>query len=162
MRGAPQPRHVLTICYVHMRWNPANYQNFSNILTHDSNAKNIQECKMSLKQWQEAEVKSRLESNAWRNFVFSFSEKLTNMEGTVLTSGAGPLEIHFYKPLHWMAAWSKFWCVKVSQKSVMPLRSSNLPPRYIYQLWKGCETAEQAPCQEESWWDYSGAVLKQW
>lgn len=54
-----------------MRWNVA-ITRINNILTHDSNVKNIQECKMSLKQQQEAEVESRREPNAWKYLVSSF------------------------------------------------------------------------------------------
>lgn len=43
----------------------------NNILTHDSNVKNIQECKMPLQQSQKAEVRSRRELGPWKAVVFS-------------------------------------------------------------------------------------------
>lgn len=61
---------------MHTGWNVA-ITRINNILTHDSNVKNIQEWKMSLKQRQEAKVKSRLESDA---FLKDFNSFLQNVE----------------------------------------------------------------------------------
>lgn len=125
-----------------MRWNFA-ITRISNILTHDSNVKNIQECKMSLKQWQEAEVKSRLESNAWQNFVFSFLKADKYGGHSFDLRGWTPRKSIFTNPcIGWLHGVNLVW--KCLRKVLCPEKQQSANSD-IHQLWKGSWGSRTGP-----------------
>lgn len=123
-----------------MRWNFA-ITRINNILTHDSNVKNIQECKMSLKQWQEAEVKSRLDSNAWQNFVFSFLKVDKYGGHSFDLGGSTPRKSIFTNPcIGWLRGVNLVW---------KWLREVLCPEKQVCafsdMLWKGSQGSRTGP-----------------